>query len=163
MCVFVRYRAAAGRLEARHFRHTTFSRLCVLLLSSYNFLGVTVNADSNTPQRESGTRAASWRPVSGIVALPWHNPPLTEWTVLSKIAALWDIRSCATTLDMHVSTRRCSYTHNNRTVWVRVENVCTGRHGSASKLTMSPLCASECYGPLRTLDACMLEQRCKCR
>lgn len=84
MCVLVLYRATAGRLEARHFRHTTFSRLCMLLLSSYNFLGVTVNADSNTPQSESGKRAASWRPVSRIVTLPRHNPPLTEWTVLSK-------------------------------------------------------------------------------
>lgn len=163
MCVLVLYRAAAGRLEARRFRHTTFSRLCMLLLSSYNFLGVTVNADSNTPQSESGKRAASWRSVSGIATFPWHNPPLTERTVLSKIASLWDIRSCVTTLDMHVSTRRCSYTHNNRTVRVGVENVCTGRQGSASKLTMSSLSASECYGPLRTLDACMLEQRCKCR
>lgn len=57
MCVLVLCRATAGRLEARHFRHTTFSRLCMLLLSSYNFLGVTVNADSNAPQGESGKKS----------------------------------------------------------------------------------------------------------
>lgn len=125
-CEVVLYHSPTARIKAGHFWHPTFpiSRVCMLLLSTFDLLDVTITADSGTTQSRKKKKKKEERQVDvPCVKLSLcsdrrgHNPSLAEWTVPRTIGSLWGIRSSVTTLYMHVSTHRCSYMHTTTTLF----------------------------------------------